>query len=218
LHRLGIRELTSQFQIELVALLSLNASVGISGQLMEHPASHVKSCAELLDCLPDDILARILSCVPRHIGLSINQRCRTLSMRHICSVAPRNTNVISSPQQPQPADPLDPHINDDSLKDIIDLLRKCPRLHTVKLLYLTSRPNIAALTELPQIRELELGTISTSQLPMLAGLTQLTALSVANCRGIASLDFVSGLRSLQEITLSHSHSLEVASPTCHSPF
>lgn len=171
----------------------------------------------LLNNLPDDVLARILTYVPCHIGLSINRRCRLLTLRHVCSVAPRvecqHASASTSSQEGQATDPLDPHINDNSLVGILDTLQECPSLHTVKLLYLTTQFNIAALTELPQIRELEIGTISASHLPSLGLLAQLTALSIANCRGIATLDFVSGLRSLQDLTLSHAHSLEVGSPS-----
>jgi Leucine-rich repeat (LRR) protein len=169
----------------------------------------------LFKSLPDDVLARILTYVPSHIGLSINRRYRMLTLRHVCSVAPRieyqHVSASKSSEEGQATDPLDPHISDNSLVGILDALWQCPRLHTVKLSYLTTQYNIAALTQLPQIRELELGTVSASHLPCLACLTQLTALSIANCRGIATLDFVSGLRNLQDLTLSHAHSLEVCS-------
>lgn len=171
-------------------------------------------CAPSLLDLPDDVLARVLSHAPLRVGLAINRRCRHLAtgqLRSICPVSDHPGALVSGSLGviAQHIDPLDPHNRDESLRGMLPLLAAAPRLHTVRLLHLTSRPNVQVLAQLPRVRDVELGSIGPAHLPALAQLVHVTALAVSNCRGVATLDFTGGMSSLCELTLSHAHSLEV---------
>lgn len=174
--------------------------------------------SDLISRLPTEVLVRVVSQCNAKICLRVSRRFRAAVQQQITTASPDygqhtsyGVRCLTGKPAGQSDDPLDPHCEDSSVRDVLPLLSSAAHLHTVKLGYLTSKANIQLLADLPQLQCLQLGSVSASQHPAVAALTQLQVLTIMSFQEQAPLDFITSLQELRELTMQRAHTVEVRS-------
>jgi hypothetical protein len=167
--------------------------------------------------LPEDALQRILAqACSFETCLQINRQSRALALQRVHSIfplasspPPGNACRPGHPPSWLEIDPLNPYAEDNSLERTMFMLGNAPNVHTAKLRHLTSAQNILLLRHVPQVSQLELGSVSQSHFAAISSLTQLRCLTIMNFQRSANLEFVPRLTNLQELVLLRAHTVRV---------